>query len=134
MRGKEDNRLQRISHDVECAAQKFLQQRGLKLRQLNYRCRFGEIDIIASDANSLIFVEVRYRRHHHFGGASASVTTAKQKKILRSANCYLQQRGESHVQCRFDVLALSPRQYGNMAQEPTNFHFQWIKNAFIAHE
>lgn len=86
----------------------------------NYLCKLGEIDLIMSVGNTLVFVEVRYRKNNHFGGAAASVTPAKQQKLRRAAHCYLQSKGlnESLQSCRFDLVAC----------EGTDIH--WISNAF----
>ena len=69
---------------AEAAAAEFLAGRGLRLLERNYRCRFGEIDLIMSDGRTLVFVEVRYRRNKSFGGALESITVAKREKLFRS--------------------------------------------------
>ncbi len=61
---------------AESLAAAFLQQRGLKLVERNYRCRFGEIDLVAREGKTLVFVEVRMRTSARFGGAAASITAA----------------------------------------------------------
>ncbi len=96
-----------------------MKRQGLKLVERNYRCRFGEIDLIARDGNTLVFVEVRMRTSDKFGGAAASITAAKRGKLTRSARCYL--AGLRHPPaCRFDALLVSGPQRA----------VEWIKNAF----
>ena len=66
---------------AEQVAAEFLAGRGLKLIERNYRCRFGEIDLIMRHGPTLVFVEVRYRRNDSFGGAVESITAAKREKL-----------------------------------------------------
>jgi len=97
----------------------FLQQQGLKLVARNYRCRFGEIDLIARDGKTLVFVEVRMRASDQFGGAAASITAGKRRKLLRTARHYL--AGAAHTPaCRFDALLVNG----------TDNSVEWLKNAF----
>jgi putative endonuclease len=97
-----------------------LQQRGLKLITQNYRCRFGEIDLILQDKEILVFVEVRLRRSKDFGGAAASINARKQAKLIRTAQHYLATLTHTPP-CRFDAMLLS---------SPTEL--EWVKNAFGA--
>ncbi len=113
---------QAIGRHAEQLAEQYLQQRGMKLLQRNYRCRSGEIDLIMNDAESLVFVEVRYRTHQGFGGAVASVDRHKQQRLLRAAQHYLQRQNTSNKPCRFDVIAVSPNTDGKYTVE-------WISNA-----
>ncbi len=104
---------------AESLAAIYLQQQGLTMKGSNYRCRFGEIDLIMRDGRTLVFVEVRLRSSSRFGGAANSITTAKQRKIAITAGHYLQQHGDQA--CRFDVVLM----------DKTNLqHIEWIKNAF----
>ena len=104
---------------AEDLAAAFLQRQGLKLIERNYRCRFGEIDLIARDGKTLVFVEVRMRSSNEFGGAAASITFAKRNKLLRTARHYL--AGIARVPaCRFDALLLSGPEHS----------VEWLKNAF----
>ncbi|OHE62209.1 MAG: YraN family protein [Thiobacillus sp. GWE1_62_9] len=107
-----------LGQTAEARAEAFLKTRGLKLVARNWRCRFGEIDLIMQDGTVLIFVEVRLRNHNDFGGAAASVTPTKQKKLLAAARQYLSTL-KTLPPCRFDVVALS-----------SNAPPEWIKNAF----
>ncbi len=107
-------------------AASYLQQAGLRLLEQNYRCKAGEIDIICTQGEQLVFVEVRYRSNRNFGSAAASVDQRKQRKIIRAAQVYLQRK--RHYQgrpCRFDVLAITPSESSN------ELDVQWLKNAFI---
>ncbi len=114
---------QQTGQMAEDIAYHYLTQQGLKLRTRNYLCRVGEIDLIMQDKNSLVFVEVRYRRNQNFGTSSETITVFKQKKLLRTANFYLQQtKLFEKIPCRFDVIAISKN------LEPANI--EWIKNAF----
>jgi len=107
-----------LGHAAESRAEAYLKAHGLTLVARNWRCRFGEIDLIMQDDTVLIFVEVRLRNHSDFGGAAASVTPSKQKKLLAAARQYLSTL-KTLPPCRFDVVALSD-----------NAPPEWIKNAF----
>jgi putative endonuclease len=97
----------------------YLQDRGLRLVERNFRCKTGEIDLIMAEGDSLVFVEVRRRASSRFGGAAASVTSAKQQKLLRAAQFYLL-RFRAMPACRFDVVAIE------------GGALNWIKNAISA--
>lgn len=112
----------------ESKAAHYLRSQGLKLLCRNYRSRYGEIDLIMTDSNTLVFVEVRYRRSEHFGGALNSVTSIKQKKIRRTAAYYLQSHPQLQCSCRFDVIGLTHTT--TTAVHGAKLHFDWIKNAF----
>jgi putative endonuclease len=102
----------------EARACEFLQSEGLTLITQNFSCRMGEIDLIMQDKNNLVFVEVRYRANKQFGGAAASVTKSKQRKIIRTALFY-QQRYAPKSNMRFDVIAIE-----------NDNEIQWIPSAF----
>lgn len=108
--------------DAEQIAARFLQQQGLKLLQQNYRCRFGEIDLILQDGATLVFVEVRMRRRSDFGGAAASIDGAKQARLIRAAQHYLATLGHTPP-CRFDAVLL---------QSTDGKALEWVKDAFSA--
>ncbi|MCO1333696.1 YraN family protein [Microbulbifer sp. OS29] len=110
-----------LGTQMEDAAARYLKPAGLFLLERNYRSYYGEIDLIARESDTVVFVEVRFRRKSRFGGAAVSVDTRKQKKLLATANSYLQQH-KLDCPCRFDVLAID----GNA------HNIQWIKNAFEA--
>ena len=115
MRAQEDSGAR-----AEQLAAQFLQQRGLKLLQQNYRCRFGEIDLVLQDGDTLVFAEVRLRSRSDFGGAAASINAAKQEKLVRAAQHYL--AGLARVPaCRFDAVLLHAQDGGSI---------EWVKDAF----
>ncbi len=74
----------------EAEAITYLTAQGLRLLEKNYQCRMGEIDLIFLDQQQLVFTEVRYRARSDFGGCLASVNLRKQRKLIRSAQHYLQ--------------------------------------------
>lgn len=98
-----------------------LRKAGLRVLARNWRCRHGEIDLVAEEGGTLVFAEVRYRSDQRFGGAAESVTAAKRARLIAAARLYLMRRPESD--CRFDVLLLDSLEAGTI---------QWIRNAFIA--
>ncbi len=106
---------------TETQALAWLQRRGTRLIARNYRCRSGEIDLIVEDGTVLAFVEVRRRRHQQFGGAAASVTPAKQRRLAQAAQHFLAGRSELPP-CRFDVICFD-------GAPPAKI--RWIKNAFM---
>lgn len=83
----------------------FLLKNGLRLLERNFSCRSGEIDLIMKEGETLVFVEVRKRNRNDFGDAMASITRAKQVKLIKTAQFYLQKLEKVPV-CRFDALAL----------------------------
>lgn len=84
----------------------FLKKRGFEILHENYRCRLGEIDIIAREGDVLAFIEVKTRRNETFGHPAEAVTIAKQKKIIRVACWYLQEQGGGDQSLRFDVVSV----------------------------
>lgn len=78
---------------------------GLRLLERNFRCKSGEIDLIMQDGAGLVFVEVHQRASRSHGGAAASVTPAKQRRLVRAAEIYLM-RYRQLPPCRFDVVAI----------------------------
>lgn len=102
--------LQRQGDDFENQALTFLRQAGCQLLGRQLRCPFGEIDLVVQHQDILIFVEVRARHRTDFGGAAASVTPAKQKKLILSAQWWLPLLTKQYFQghtplCRIDVIA-----------------------------
>ena len=90
---------------AETIAAQFLVRRGLVIVARNFRTRAGEIDLVARDGRTLVFVEVRMRRSTRFGGAGASITTAKQQRLVAAANAYLAMLGREPP-CRFDAILM----------------------------
>ncbi len=108
---------------AEKQAAQFLRRQGLLLIEVNYRCRFGEIDLIMRDSAALVFVEVRLRRNRMFGGAAESITWHKQQRLLKTAQHYLRDQGRLPL-CRFDAVLLDGLD-GTACQR-----IEWIKDAF----
>ena len=103
----------------EQLAARYLEQKGMDVLELNYRCRTGEIDIIARDGGYLVFVEVKYRRDDKMGNPKEAVDRKKQKKISMTASYYLMREcGRMDIPCRFDVAAVLGEQ------------IEVVKNAF----
>jgi putative endonuclease len=90
---------------AEALAAQFLAARGLAIEARNYRWRGGEIDIVARDGSTVVFVEVRMRRHRAFGGAAESITVSKRRRLRLAAEHYLA-RLPSEPPCRFDAILL----------------------------
>ena len=82
-----------------------LVRHGLAILERNFRTRQGEIDLVARDGDTLVFVEVRMRSRSEFGGAAGSVTAAKQARWVAAAQGYLARIGREPA-CRFDVVLL----------------------------
>ncbi len=95
---------QRTGDVAEQQALDYLQIAGLQLIERSFLCKGGEIDLIMRDGKHLVFVEVRKRSSRQFGGALASVTPAKQKRMVHAAQVYLQNM-KPIPPCRFDVIA-----------------------------
>lgn len=84
----------------------FLEQMGYEILEYNYRCRFGEIDIIAKDGACLVFCEVKYRSGRGKGSPLEAVDYRKQQTIFRCASHYLAGQGFGDIPCRFDVIGI----------------------------
>jgi putative endonuclease len=111
--------------EAEKLAATFLANHGLKLVMQNYHCRFGEIDLVMTDAKTLVFIEVRLRSNSQFGNAASSITPQKQQKLILSAQHYLQQhvKNQNQTACRFDAILMNKVDLN---------HIEWIRNAFDA--
>lgn len=108
---------------AEQEAASLLRGQGLRIIDTNYRCRFGEIDIVARSETHLIFVEVRYRNTAHYGGGAASVDFRKQRKLILAARHFLSQGRFNELPCRFDVIEASQGSADKL-------QLNWISNAF----
>ena len=108
----------------EALAAEYLRIRGLEILARNLRCKAGEIDLVCLDGGILAIVEVRQRESAEFGGALASVTWSKRRKIIRATQYFLQRHVEWHgYSMRFDVLAVQGL--------PDAAHqIVWVKDAF----
>jgi putative endonuclease len=96
---------QRTGDEGEEQALQYLIAAGLTLVRRSFLCKGGEIDLIMRDQASLVFVEVRKRASKQFGGAVASVTPAKQKRMVHAAQVYLLTQ-KANPACRFDLIAI----------------------------
>ncbi len=106
----------------EQVALDFLSGQGLSVLEQNYHCRFGEIDLIMRDVDTISFVEVRYRRGDAFGSGADSVSWHKQRRISAAASHFLQRHPAwSEHPCRFDVVSISGFRHPEI---------DWIQNAF----
>ena len=90
---------------AEKRAMKFLKKQGLKHITSNYQTRYGEIDLVMSQQDTLVFIEVRLRNNASHGTGAESVTRAKQQRIINTAEHYLQYNPHWH-QCRFDIMSM----------------------------
>ena len=104
--------------NAEDAALRFLQARGLRLIERNYRCRFGEIDLVMRDAAQIVFVEVRMRSSSRVGGASESITAGKRSRLLTAARHFMSAHHDLPA-CRFDAVLLDG-----------DTRIEWVRNAF----
>jgi len=108
-----------IGDNAESMAEHFLIKQGITVIEKNYRDFPGEIDLIAEDQDTLVFIEVKFRKSTNFGQPFEAVTRAKQKKIIRTAQSYLQKHPKlANKACRFDVISIH------------NQDVNWIPNAF----
>jgi len=103
----------------EAAAAQYLASHGLTVVERNFRVRGGEIDLVCRDGESLVFVEVRLRSRGDFGGAAASITAAKQARIVMAARHWLARRPRyADFPCRFDCVLIE------------GDRLEWLRDAF----
>ena len=112
-----------IGQRGEDAAARYLEARGLRLLERNYRCRGGEVDLVMLEGDTLVLVEVRLRSSAEFGGAAASVGPRKQRRFALAARHLLMTRPAFRdLPMRFDVVALETG--------PEGPRLDWIRDAF----
>ena len=116
------NKPQRFGQKAEDMAARHLKRHGYKILERNYRTRSGEIDIIAREGETLVFVEVKARTSERYGSAKAAVTAHKQRQVSKVALGYLKMTDQSHAKARFDVVTVTRREGGHV--------LQLIRNAF----
>lgn len=121
MQAKTNDTTTTRGREAEALAARVLEARGLHVVTRNFRIRGGEIDLICRDGQTLVFVEVRLRSRRDFGGAGASITATKQRRIILAARHYL--AGQPDCDCRFDCVLLDGLEASRA---------EWIKNAFSA--
>ena len=113
-----------VGFDAERLAEKYLKRQGLVPVTQNFRCRLGEIDLVARDGRCVVFVEVRFRGAGSFSRAGLSVDIHKQRKLIRTAALYISKRPQfANSVMRFDVIAIDASESGETTIE-------WIKDAF----
>jgi len=112
-----------LGRAAEAAAARHLERLGYRLVTTNFRARGGELDLVALDGDSLAIVEVRYRASDRYGGAAASVTPAKRRRIVRASRLLLATNPPlAKFPARFDVVEVSG--------PPDNLHCHLIRAAF----
>lgn len=109
----------------EDLALQYLEARGLRLLERNYRCRGGEIDLVMLDGTTLALIEVRSRSSSDFGGAAASVGTRKQRRFIVAARHLMLTRPQMRkLAARFDVVAV------DRAEGSGEVVVTWVRDAF----
>ena len=110
--------------DAELQALNYLQQQGLRLLAQNWLCKRGELDLVMLDGDTVVFVEVRYRKHAQWGGALASIDGRKRQKLILAAQFFLlEEHRWADAPCRFDVVAIESTPSGTA-------DLNWLPNAF----
>ena len=122
MSGRESRLLGRWGED---RAAEYLRDEGFTIKAANWKCRFGEIDLIASDGVYLCFIEVKLRKSAAFGSAAAFVDRRKQEKVRTAAVLYLS-RHKTDLQPRFDVIEI----YAPLGMETRKPEIFYLENAF----
>lgn len=128
-----DTHRRQLGNAAEAAAAAFLEARALTILARNYRCRSGELDIVAETPEGVVVIaEVRLRASQRYGGGAASVGWRKQQRIQR-ATCHLLARHPALTRraLRFDVLDLAP-QAGDGTGGQAGYRIDWIRGAFEA--
>ncbi len=112
----------RTGQNAEADAWRYLASKGYELIEKNFSCRAGEIDLIVRDDKTLIFVEVRFRQNSLHGSGAETVTSAKRRRIIRTAGYFLQSNpDDGDRDFRFDVISMSPT-------------IDWVQNAFTLND
>jgi len=111
-----------LAAQAESTAAEFLQKNGYRIIVRNYRCGFGEIDIIASERRTICFVEVKARSSARFGLPEEAITDSKKRHIVKTALTYLNDKKLNSQKARFDVLSIT-----YLGQRP---QIRLIKDAF----
>lgn len=118
--GERRKNYREIGAEYEQRATLFLEKQGCRIRTRNYRCRAGEIDLVAWDGDVLVFCEVKYRKTRQKGEPLEAVTAGKRRTLSRCALFYLMEKGWEDIPCRFDVIGI----YGEENE------ITYIRNAF----
>jgi len=124
-----------IGNRAETHALNYLLDQGLKLLQRNYNCKCGELDLIMTENNIIVFVEVRSRKNSYYGSGAESIDFRKRKKLLASATHFLQNKRMLDEICRFDVISICHGQSSNVnsvENKSEKLTINWIQDAFQA--
>lgn len=121
------NKRQLLGKQGEIEAGKFLVDKGYKIIEKNFRCRLGEIDIVARAKSIVVFIEVKTRSNSNYGSAASAVTLRKQQQIGRVAQYYLIKENITNCDARFDVVEV-------MKAKPGGFEIIHLINAFELRE
>lgn len=106
----------RLGNAGERLAAERLRQAGYVVRTMNYRCRFGEVDVVAEEDGDIVFVEVKTRRGEAYGLPEEAVTPAKQRKLIAAAQTYLEANGCADASWRVDVVAVALTSAGRLQE------------------
>lgn len=119
-------RKKELGRKGECLAKEFLEQSGYTVLAMNYRSRYGEIDIIAEEGGDLVFIEVKTRSGDEFGTGLEAITASKRAHIIRAATEYLHEQQAVRRTCRFDAVEVDMDEDGRPAA------IDVVKGAFMA--
>lgn len=112
----------RKGSEAEDLARGYLEARGLNLLSANYRCRYGELDLVMRDGARVVVVEVRSRRSLRQGAPEASITRRKRRSVMRAAQCFIRDNPQFNgMMLRFDVVGVMT--------DAERARFRWIRNA-----
>ncbi|OGQ65929.1 MAG: YraN family protein [Deltaproteobacteria bacterium RIFCSPLOWO2_12_FULL_42_16] len=106
----------------ETLAISFLKKNGYRIIESNFRCRYGEIDIVAQDGKTVAFIEVKTKTSNRFGSPTQAVDSRKQRQVSKTALAYISQKRLTNYSARFDVVGINIK--------GSNSEIELIKNAF----
>ena len=106
----------RLGAAGESAARGYLESKGFAILDTNFRCPYGEVDIIALEGDCLVFLEVRTRRSSNFGSPEESITPDKERKLIATAETYMQSRADLPEQWRIDFVAVDVDAQGRITR------------------
>ncbi|MBT5794972.1 MAG: YraN family protein [Deltaproteobacteria bacterium] len=115
----------KLGRESENAAEAYFKKKGYRIIEKNFRCKLGEIDIIADQGGELVFIEVEARADHQYGHPFNAVTPTKQRKIIKVAQSFLAKHQLLEKRTRFDVVGLT-------ADSEGTFTIELLENAFKA--
>lgn len=102
----------------------YISKNGMSIVKRNYSCKSGEIDIIASQGDTIVFIEVKTRTSEKYGRPSQAVSVSKQRKLIKTALMFMTQKNLFDYSCRFDVVEV------NVDKETKSYNITYIKDAF----